>query len=133
MDDMFQRPAYLAWLHGAAAAACVAALPVGGAGNPAIGFPIAIAVSIALEIPSAPKPRKLLPIIHGSVRKGGMRRALFIREMFCLAVVYMAIANLLAGAIAPAISSFVIAAAMITSSAAGEVEASAMRRAMRDS
>ena len=80
------RPKYLTWLHSLGFILAIAALIFGGLYNPAIDFPIAICILIALEIPS-PKPasKELLPMILGSIKKSGMRRGIFIREMFTLA------------------------------------------------
>jgi len=126
------RPKYLTWLQSIGFVLAIAALVIGGLHNPAIGFPIAISILIALEVP-APKPasKELLPMILGSIRRGGVRRGIFIREMFTMAVAYLAISNFASGMITAGFSSAVLAAALILSSAASEIEARRMRQAVR--
>ncbi|MFC1906573.1 hypothetical protein ACFLW8_00600 [Chloroflexota bacterium] len=126
------RPRYLTWLHSIGFVLAITALVIGGLRNPAIGFPIAISILIALEVPS-PKPasKELLPMILGSIRRGGMRRGIFIREMFALAVAYLAISNYASGMITAGFSNSVLAAALILSSAASEIETRRMRQAVR--
>ena len=117
------RPKYLTWLHSFGFILAIAALVIGGFRNPAIGFPIAISILIVLEIPS-PKPasKELLPMILGSIKRGGMRRGIFIREMFTLAVAYLAISNFASGVTTAGLSSSVLAAALVLSSVASEIE-----------
>ncbi len=124
------RPKYLTWLHSLGFILAIAALVIGGLRNPAIGFPIAISILIALEIPS-PKPasKELLPMILGSIQRGGMRRGIFIREMFTLAVTYLAISNFASGMTTAGLSSSVLAAALVLSSVASEIEVRRMRQA----
>ncbi len=126
------RPKYLTWLHSLGFILAIAALVIGGLRNPAIGFPIAISILIALEIPS-PKPasKELLPMILGSIQRGGMRRGIFIREMFTLAVAYLAISNFASGVMTAGLSSSVLAAALVLSSVASEIEVRRMRQATR--
>ena len=125
------RPKYLAWLHGIGVILSIGALAIGGLHNPAIGFPIAIAILIALQIPS-PKPtnKEILSIIYGSIRRGGIRRGIFITEMFTGAVAYLAISNFAFGMATAGFSNALLAAALIISSIASEIDAHAMRKAM---
>ena len=126
------RPGYLAWLHSTGVILAVVALIIGGPRNPAIGFPIVIAILIALEISSSkPADAKILQIIRGSIRRGGIRRGIFIREMFAGAVACSAIINFAFGMRMAGFSSAVLAAALIISSIASEIEARAIRKAMR--
>ena len=69
------RHKYLAWLHSIGVILSIGALVIGGLHNPALGFPIVIAILIALEIPSSPKPtnKEILAMIYGSIRRGGKR------------------------------------------------------------
>jgi len=123
---------YLAWLHSIGVALSIGALVIGGLHNPAIGFPIVIGVLIALEISSAkPANKDILRIIHGSIRRGGIRRGIFIREMFAVAVTYSAISNFASGMTTVGFSNAVLAAALITSSVASEIEAHSIRKAIR--
>ncbi len=126
------RPKYLAWLQSIGVVLAIIALVIGGLRNPAIGFPIAIAIMIALEIPS-PKPtnKEILRIICGSIRRGGIRRGIFIREMFAGALIYAAISSFVSGMTTAGFSNAVLAAALIISSIASEIETHAMRKAMR--
>ena len=126
------RPKYLTWLHSLGFILAIAALVIGGLHNPAIGFPIAISILIALEIPS-PKPasKELLPMILGSIKRGGMRRGIFIRELFTLAVAYLAISNFASGMTTAGLSSSVLATALVLSCVASEVEVRRMRQATR--
>ena len=126
------RPKYLAWLHSIGVVLSIGALVIGGPHNPAIGFPIVIAILIALEI-SSPKPtnKELLRIIYGSIRRGGIRRGIFIREMFAGAMICSAISNFAFGMTTASFSNAVLAAALIISSMASEIEVHAIRKAMR--
>ena len=126
------RPKYLAWLHSIGVVLAIGALVIGGLRNPAIGFPIVIGILIALEV-SPPKTtnKEILPMIYGSIRRGGIRRGIFIREMFAGAVTYSAISNFIFGTTTAGFSNVVLAAALIISSIASEIEAYALRKAMR--
>ncbi len=126
------RPKYLAWLHSIGTVLSIGALVIGGLHNPVIGFPIVIAILIALEI-SSPKPtnKEILQIIYGSIQRGGIRRGIFIREMFAGAVTYLAISNFAFGMTTAGFSNAVLAIALIISSTASEIEAHAMKKAMR--
>ncbi|MFC2060331.1 hypothetical protein ACFLTZ_04480 [Chloroflexota bacterium] len=127
------RPKYLAWLHSIGTVLSIGALIIGGLHNPAIGFPIVIAILIALEIPSSPKPtnKEILRMIYGSIRRGGIRRGIFIREMFAGAVIYSAISNFASGATTASLSNMLLAAALIISSIASEIEVHTIRKAMK--
>jgi len=127
------RRKYLAWLHGIGVVLSIGALVIGGPHNPALGFPIVIAILIAMEIPSSPKPtnKEILTMIYGSIRRGGIRRGTFIRELFGGAVTYSAISNFAFGMITVGFSNAVLAAALIISSIASEIEAHAMRKMVR--
>ena len=127
------RRKYLAWLHSIGVVLSIAALLIGGLHNPAIGFPIVIGILIALEIPSSPKPtsKESLQMIYGSIRRGGIRRGVFIREMFAGAVTYSAVSNFTFGTTIAGFSSAVLAAALIISSIASEIEARTVRKATR--
>ncbi len=126
------RPKYMTWLHGTGLILAIAALVIGGLRNPAIGFPIAIAILIALEVPPPrPASKDILPMILGSIRRGGMKRGIFIRELFALAVAYLAISSFVSGMTTAGFSNSVLAAALILSSLASEIEAHRMRQAAR--
>ena len=128
------RPKYIAWLHAIGAVLAVGALIVGGLRNPAIGFPIVIAILICLEIPSSPPAGKeILRRVYGSIRGGGIKRGIFIREMFAAAIIYSAISNFVFGMTTAGFSSAVLAAALIISSIAGEIEAHKIRQAVESS
>ena len=126
------RPKYTNWLHSIGVILAIGALVAGGLRNPAIGFPIVIAVLIALEIFS-PKPasKEIYQMAYGSIRSGGIRRGIFIREMFAAALTYSAISNFALGMQGAGLSSALLAAALIISSAASEIEAHTMRTALR--
>ena len=126
------RPKYLLVIKSIGFILAIVALVIGGLRNPAIGFPVAISIVIALEIPS-PKPasKELFPMILGSIKRGGVRRGIFIREMFTLAVAYLAISNFASGMTTAGLSSSVLAAAPVLSSVASEIEVRRMRQATR--
>ena len=121
---------YLTWLHGTGVMLSVGALVIGGLHNPALGFPVVIAILISLEIPSSPKPadKGALSMIYGSIRRGGIRRGTFIREMFGVAVTYSAIINFTSGMTIAGFSNALLAAALIISSIASEIEAHSIRK-----
>jgi hypothetical protein len=125
------RPKYLAWIHSIGTILAIVALVIGGLRNPAIGFPIVIAILIALEISSSkPTNKEVLRIVYGSIRRGGIRRGIFIREMFAVAVTYSAISNFAFGMTTAGFSNAVLAAALIISSIASEFEAHMLRKAI---
>jgi len=126
------RPKYLTWLHSFGFILAISALFTGGLRNPAIGFPIAISILIALEIPSQkPASKELLPMVLGSIRRGGMRRGIFIRELFTLAVTYLAISNFTSGLMTAGLSSSMLASALVLSSVASEIELHRIRQPTR--
>ena len=123
------RPKYISWLHTIGAVLAIGALIVGGIRNPAIGFPIVIAILICLEISSSqPVSKEVLQRIYGSIQRGGIRRGIFIREMFAVAIMYSAISNFAFGMTTAGFSSAVLAAALIISSVASEIEAHKIRQ-----
>ncbi|MFC1892980.1 hypothetical protein ACFLYR_02935 [Chloroflexota bacterium] len=93
---------YIAWLHILGIVLCLGALGIGGLQNPAIGFPIVITILISLEVFS-PKPTNtdILRTAYGSIRRGGIRRGIFIREMFAAALTFSAISNFALGMTTP--------------------------------
>ena len=124
------RPKYIAWLHITGVA--LGALFIGGLRNPAIGFPIAMSIMIALEI-SLPKStsKEAARVTRGSILGGGIRRGIFIREMFAGAMIYSALSNLAFGMPTASLSSALLAAALIISSLASEIEVHAGKTALR--
>ena len=128
-----RRPRYLAWMHGIGAVLSVVALFLGGLRSPAIGFPIAVAILIALEVlPAGVLAHKsALRGAYGSIKRGGIRRGIFIKELFTFAVIYLAIGSFTHGMKAAGLSNVVLGVALIISSIASEIEASMMKRAIR--
>lgn len=125
------RPKYLGWVHGIGVVLSITALFIGGVYSPAIGFPIAVAVLIALEVPQPPKltNKELLWTIYGSIKKGGIRRGLFIKEMFTVAVIYLAIGSFAFGMKTAGLSNAVLGTALVISSIASEIEAIGIKKA----
>ena len=124
-----RKPRYLGWMHGIGFVLSVVALIVGGLYNPAIGFPIAVAILIALEIPSSPEllSREILRIIYGSIIRGGMRRGIFIKEMFTFAAIYLAISSFAFDMVTAGLSNAILGVALVISCAASEIEAKAIK------
>lgn len=134
------RPKYLAWMHGVGVVLSVVALFIGGLRSPAIGFPIAVAILIALEVlppPTFPKTAGVLTYksalrgAYGSIKRGGIRRGIFIKEIFTLAVIYLAIGSFAYGMRAAGLSNAVLGVALVISCVASEIEASMIRREVR--
>lgn len=133
-------------MHGVGAVLSVVALFIGGLHSPAIGFPIAVAILIALEVlPTNAlvyKPvttqslkvqqlfRNILREAYGSIKGGGIKRGIFIKELFTLAVIYLAIGSFVHGMRAAGLSNAVLGIALVISSTASEIEASMIKRAI---
>lgn len=112
---------------------CIAALVIGGLTNPMIGFPIAIMIMIGLEIitPKMEIPsEKVLKMAYGSIRSGGIRRGIFIREMFCSAIIIAFIWNFSQGRVTFSYIYGALAIALIISSISSEIEAYTFKKAI---
>lgn len=134
------RPKYLAWMHVVGAILSVVALFIGGLRSPAIGFPIAVAILLALDaLPpptisqtaGVPAYKSALRGMYGSIKEGGMRRGFFIKELFTGAVIILAIGSFRYGMRTAGLSNAVLGIALVISCIASEIEASAMKKAMR--
>jgi len=126
------RPRYLSRLHGVGVILSVVALFIGGLQSPAIGFPIAVAVLIALEVfpPGVLAHKSALRGAYGSIKAGGIRRGIFIKEIFTVAVFYLAIGSFMYGMKAAGLSNAVLGVALLISDIASEIEASMMKKAI---
>ncbi len=127
------RPRYIPWMHGVGVFLSVAALIIGGLHNPAIGFPLAVIILIALEVP-APQSisdRKILRIIYGSIRGGGIRRGIFITEMFTAAVLLLAVRSFHFGMREAGLSNMVLGIGLAISCVASEIGARRLKRGLK--
>lgn len=127
------RPEYLMWMHGTGVGLSVASLIIGGLHNPGIGFCIAVAIFIALELFSSSEliDKKILRIIYGSIMGGGIRRGIFIKEMFTVAVIYLAISSFALGMKTAGLSNALLGVALVISTIASELEARGIKKAIK--
>jgi len=124
-----ERSRYLSWMHGVGALFAFAAILVGGYLNPAIGFPIVVAILIALEIPQPGRiDEKLIPIIYGSIKRGGVKRGVFINELFTVAVIVLSIRSFFMGNLFAGYSNVLLTTGLIFSDIASEIFLLQMRK-----
>jgi len=118
-----KRPRYLQALHIIGFLLVIAGIVVGSLKNLAIGFYLVVALLvIGLEVLNAP-PIKAgkISLIVGSIRYGGIRRAVFISWGFTAAIVYLALSNFLAGFNMAAYSNILLGLGLAISSVALEI------------
>ena len=129
------KPSHLNWMHGIGVILSIIAMIVGGYDNPAIGFPAVVAILIALEIPSSPKlpSKEILRIVYGNVKWGGIKRGIFIKELFAIAVIYLAVGSYMFEMKTVGLSNVILGAALVISSIASEIEASNIRKTISGS
>lgn len=127
-------PGYTTWSNGLGVLFSLSALLLGGLKNPDVGFPVAVAVVTALGAQSSvqPNPPRILRIILGGVRAGGVRQGVFIKAMFAVALLYSGTYTWLftSGAAVP---SLLLGTALGLSSVASELEARSIETALVDS
>lgn len=128
------RPRYISILHAIGAILSVVSfliLLIWESRNPGILFCLAVAILILLEVPThkGDPGKEILVIIYGSVIKGGMRRGIFIKEMFTIALLWLTIATyLFFHDITGAIANGVLTIALLISSIANEIEVQPIKR-----
>jgi len=90
--------------------------------NPGILFCPAVAILIALEVP-IPK-ENLSKEALGSIKKGGVRRGIFIKELFTIALFWLTIATyLFFHDVTGTVANGILTIALIISDVANEIEA----------
>ena len=128
------RPVYISVLHAIGVVLSVVSfliLLIWATRNPGILFCPAVAIFLALEVPTHKgNPSKtMLRIIYGSITKGGIRRGIFIKEMFTAALFWVTMGNYLffhdvTGTIANGMLTF----ALVVSVIANEIEAQMIKK-----
>ena len=131
-----ERPRYISVLHAIGAALSAISfliLLVGVPVNPGILFCPAVAILIALEVPTRKgNPNKeILRIIYGNITRGGIRRGIFIKEMFTIALFWLTVATYIffhdtTGTVANGI----VTIGLIISVIANEIEVLPIKRAL---
>lgn len=135
-----RRSNYLTGVHVVAALLSVVAAVVGGIHSPAIGFPIAVAILLALD--AFPLPfistsigvllyKDALQKMYGSVKQGGIKRGIFIKELFTAAVGWLAIGSFLLGMRTVGISNTILFIALVVSCIASEIEVWMVKRFLK--
>ena len=121
-------------MQGVSLVFCVMALVFGGLKNPMMGFPVAIMVMLILEL-STPKieyPNKeALKMAYGSLIRGGIRRGIFIKEMFYAAILLAFVMSALKGNERFMLIYGALSLALTISTISSEIEAYNMRRIFR--
>lgn len=75
----------------------------------------------------------ILQIIYGSIAKGGIRRGIFIKEMFTIALVWLTIASyIFFHDITGAVANGILTIALIISDVANEIEVRSIKRVIAE-
>jgi len=129
-----ERPEYISWLHFIGVLLSVISfliLLIWENHNPGILFCPAVAILIVLEVPThkGNTSKEMLMIIYGSITKGGMRRGIFIKEMFTIALFWLSIATyLFFHDVTGAVANGILTIALIISDVANEIEVQPIKR-----
>lgn len=90
--------------------------------NPSIGFSVVITIFIILDLFSL-NNKEAIKVCYGNIKKGGIRRSIFTREMVSIAMLYSSISSFIQKNINSGIFSLLLASALIIASIANEIEA----------
>lgn len=109
---------------------------IGQIHNPGILFCLAVGILIGLEVSPVNNEypcRTILQAAYGNIKDGGIRRGIFIKEIFALAIFWLTIATYLfyhdfIGAIANGI----LTLALVVSVIANEIEAKIIKRIIEE-
>ena len=132
------RPRYISVLHAIGFVLSIVSfliLLVWETRNPGILFCPAVAILIALEVPTHKgNPNKgILQIIYGSITKGGIRRGIFIKEMFTIALLWLTIGTyIFFHDIAGTAANGILTIALIISDMANEIEVRSIKRVIAE-